>query len=656
MHISKVKKSSKRYIKLLLTLPLFFSCFIPCLKYAPTTTNLKQNSIGNKASNLTSLKTSNLVFGGIENIYSIEKQVNTSFVKQRIVPDMFENLPDAFNLEQNLEILNLKNTWDDETIPFGMITFTISLKNVMTESGIGDLLIQDVTATGFNVNNITTELAYPNAYIYGYSEIAEILASDVENNFYLYREELIKVIYQSDQERAIFKNLIPGTKLTTTNFSIDKVSRPNNIRGSLDVTITLSEEICWKQGFKKSETFVITMSGFKIRNQTLFVDMHEVNFNSLNSTRADSFDEAELRLFVFEHKEDFVYNLPGDVTVLDFEIESESIDKNVYKGEITFNLYVKKVYDSQGLLSTNAIHKKFILSGFIKVSNKLTLPNYLAFNEMMPSYWRQMSTFTADVLDYNNVSQYRTMLRDWLSERYNLQLVMENMDINGAITRLSQNQNSVLIVDNGSGNSVRVIATFDGVTIENAIVVDNYEFELTLYTKPTPTINLNNSKDLSQNMLDKLAHDIPMFNEFKQTLADRIYKVIKSNIRYDFMPNVIVDKFNTLNQNIILEAIYDGIQVNLFGDDSISSAVFDPTYFLRLFNIKHLFKVTSFEWQSNIGINERVNITMYYVVIGVGSSVAAFVFLILAIVSIRKRRSDNYALSNEFIDPDIFTI
>ncbi len=517
---------------------------------------------------------------GANTIYSIDTNTITKeWIKSKFTEANFKNLPSPYNLQQGLTVVsNISNSWNDPSVAFGTIKFTIQLTGINTSQGSGKSQTFDVTFTGFKTTDDTTTLAnYENTIGGG---ISNLLPSQINaSNLSTYSPAIAQAM--SESKTAIFNNMIPNAKLSANDITITGVSSPINKDGSIVVNGTLSKNVAWSNGIKQDIPFTTKLLGFMKATETTWTNKDVVGVGLENTYVLDWTTNLATQ-YIKEHQSDFFNNVPSNFNFdKDAKVTLNGQDDNT--GTAIVNIELNNYNDADGNPKTSpAITKTFTISGFKQANtNKTIIKQNALKNVFGPGQaWDGKSPFTADIMhDDTSKNDYANALKNWLNTGDNAKSIFNNYSSNGTTTQVS----SVTIAPNPADPDGSVKVT---ISCDNAWLGDKagpYKTEVIIPTKKTPPINVSNSitPDEIHNIVQQCGNDV---GAIKDKVASKIYNALKNEVDsqtngQNNYPNEVRGLFNNSNKSKIMNSIKQGIKVNVANDGSnkVSSITFDPT-------------------------------------------------------------------------------
>ncbi len=470
------------------------------------------------------------------NLYSTDSSINAQWIKSKLRQDMFKNLRPGFNINEHVNISDVKNSWSDETVPFGKVKFKITINHAITDDGTDSKTFKNVYMSGFKTSDATTSQLVNE---FTDSSLSEKIAMDIKNNFAINKSTLVDRILAANRNTPLFKNLIPGVNLLKDDINLSSATSCNHLDGSLVVHGSISKNKAWSNGLKRDFEFTIKIKGFKQFKKTTFKS-NEVLDNTLSEVPAETWNSETAKSYVLAHKERFFLNAPD---LSDAEINVRLIPSSVKCSQVNIEVSLARHYDKDGFEQTGECKQEFIIKGFkyvnvektlVKSTATKTLSSY-AFND----FWKNSSKFVADIISPTNIQKNQEELKLWLSNPRNARKIFSNYAIDTAETSIG---NVSLAFKTKTSLSVYI-------ELLNASL-GNGLFGKSIFTtsinglKATPSIYLGKTSGLSQAVFDKL---IDAFGsneeEFKNELATGIYWGIERQIQSADFPEILREHF-----------------------------------------------------------------------------------------------------------------
>ncbi len=514
----------------------------------------------------------------LDNIYSIDDAVkDTYWLKSKITRDLFINLPLDYDLDSNLIVSNIRNTWIDKNIIFGSIKFDLSLPNISNNGEFNDaLLINDIVMSGFNTNDCTTTQITKLIYC---KELSYMLPSCVIECFALNKLKIKYVIEQAHRLKPIFKNLVPMKELTKENINIDGVTDTNDRIGSLTVFGSINN-VSWVNGIICRVPFDITIIGLKTQAPTIFNKTTNINV-CFKLIEAHKWNNKIAQSYVIENIHQFVANLPKIQEPSDLSVRVLGYSNE--HGIVTISIILNSYFDENGLKVNWPIKtKQFNLVGFKKYVPHITKQIHTSIFSMFVQLKiiSDISSFTDDFFSAQKPIYEAEMLK-FISKGNNVYYMLDNCENNDFVV-VAKKLKFIRNPDNPV-SSVIVMVEFDNCSIGYGLLGKRV-FYYTLHNLlPIPNIDLSTSPNLTINALNAMIQNNSDIDEFKTQLISSIYnaliELIYANEGKNF-PRVIKEAFDEENKAMILHAISSGIKLNhTCEDDSENSKIVKSFYF-----------------------------------------------------------------------------
>ncbi len=513
-------------------------------------------NINNFTTMFTALKDSTISLPDINNIYSTDQSINESWIKEKITNTMFNNLPAKYDMKSNLTISNIRNSWNDNSVPFGTVKFDMQLSNVYTSDGSGNASFKNISINGFKIANSTTTLIRNNINI----NLPDTSVEEAINNPTL-KDSILNIIINSHKSNPIFKDLVPGTSLDKTTLSITKFnSKYDNHNGNVNVSLKLNRNANWINGIKQDKTYDIRLTGFKsYAVPTQWSDHNNISLDGMENIKLDTWDKNAALDYVVKHQNQFIKNV--GVGYNDKDIEVELLNPNYTSGNISIKVSLAHHNGSDGQPSTQPFSKIFILNGFMKESSAYTsiqenASETILKNMILNKKWK--SSYVADIIQ--NKKESEKQLLEWLKVPENAKVIFNNFSINGINSEVT----SVLLRE--ENNYLKC-----SITVKNAIcgldVPKTKTFDLNVTNAlATPNINVNGyiSTTAYNKIFNNCCQDAPLF---KQNLATELYSSISSQVNSNQFPIKVKSYFPLIQKEpeqakSAIKKIESVIQVN----------------------------------------------------------------------------------------------
>ncbi len=591
----------------------------------------------------TYVKNQNVRLTDASDVYSIDSSiVNASYIQGKLATrvgfEVFGDLREGYSFNGNTTVTNIRNSWIDSTIPFGTVRFDVMLNDVYTETGTASREFHDIEFSGFKTSESTTVLQDNSRVLVGDKSIMNITPGDVtEDNLSSYEGAIKDAIMFANETTNIFRNLIPGTSLSASAFTISQPTNADNLTGTLQLTMTLKKTVCWENGLPKEKSFIINLEGFNKRGATIWKPQ-AVYGTDLKNIYPSEWTNENATSYVVAHKEQFFTNIPPDFA--DSDITAKIIRFEDIEGYCRIEVQLTRFYDDKGQpANTPPITHNFTINGFKQINPNPTTARIYGLTDNRNQFWPD-NPFTADVLARKEV--YANNIKSWVNENrvQHLDMILENYDLNGAVTELM----TVEIESNYNTLSVVANLTFNNVSLGSG-VNGSKTFSYVINTKPTLNININPKEytDLSQDALEKLAQGQPGESEaqltqtFITTMAERIYNAMSEQVyRGDFS---IYIKNLVANKPEMMKVIESAITVEYDpANNRINAATFNSGIVSNYFKSVGGISISPINFRvTDNSYAKKSSYLVYIFSVSVAVSVLVIVILIFALIGKQKK-------------------
>ncbi len=510
---------------------------------------------------------------------TIDQNLIKDFVRKNI-DDFVENPIEGIQ-NNNIYIENIKPNEFEGSITFNLkIDKFLDVDGQLVNGGNKNKTISGlVTITGFSTDTTTTTITESVINVNMPNVVASVAAKSNIN-------DLKRAIASS----GIFNGLKSGTSLSSEHITIAvDPKKANDLEGTLPAQITISKDIALDNGIGTNKTFSITFTGFKNVTPTKFSENRSIDVAGRFSYVSPKLVTAkEIQSYILSNPtitEQFITNLPDNISASDLVVTPIVGSANVYAGTLKINLTLKKYYNSEnGSLVTNgnlSTTMPFTLTGF-KIDTSVTaIPDYLEL--------KGISNIDASTInDQNSNSTVRAALLNSIKEN------IKNLP-DGKVAKLLTERDFTFTktsYDNKLGTLVIDL------TIKNGNWVDNGNIE------PEHTINNITLSGFKKYLPTEWAH-----NTIVSVKASNLSgKAADNNVTDDMIKSFIVankDKFfinlpnNELiqnniqlvdvNRNLTTGEISFGIRLSKYIDENgsvVTSGVLpnSPTFTLNGFD------------------------------------------------------------------------
>ncbi len=559
----------------------------------------------------TTLLSKEIKLNDCNNLYSISNKINDAWIKSKLDKSMFRNLPVGYDLINKTEVVNIRNSWNDLSVPFGTIKFDLimfaawSLRNVET--------IYDICFSGFKTNDASTTYNLTTLVVdEKYSKCLPSEFIDTFSDIDQYKKYLTKLIFETNKKRTIFHHLIPQAILTEKNIIISNLNNVNNKEGVLDINGYI-KDVAWVDGIIKEKTFNIPLIGFEIQEPTKWTNILRWEARSLINIPADCWDNHIAKLFILSHINCFVENIP-ELDEKDIEVNIEGV--LAISSMIALEIRLNKYYNSAGILSYHPpMIKDILIQGFqsLKVLPTIQIEGGLSRLFKNKKIFHKKSSFTCDILG-PKIKEYEKEILDYINTDKNIACLLENYLINDQMIYAQ----SVKLHKNISNPFTAVDAH---ITFSNCCIgINDYATLTFIYpifrTHQIPIIHLDSCKLLSLDAIEEMIYKYKEQDSFRMHLVERIYESLtllieQNNSAY---PKVVKDIFfNVQHRDILINAINKGLMIRYSGNElgDISYIKFNAYYLLRLKMIESVLslRISDFiiERQIEVQHNDNIN-------------------------------------------------
>ncbi len=599
------------------------------------------------STNFTGIINERITLTDVTSMYSTDTRINAEWVKSKLEPTMFKHLPpEPWVFKDNISVSNVRNNWNDSSVPFGTIKFDVTITDALTSTGTGieTIVIRNVEFTGFTTYGSTTICS--ETEVTG-NNLGNVLASDVSISLINHSDKLVKAIIDSHNVKPVFTNLIPDVTLNANHIRINSVSNPDNYAGSLSVKGTLSSDIAWFNGVKKALDFELLMKGFSKSQPTKWMpDIIYAKEESISSIFVKEWSNPMAKQYVIDHSEKFFANVPTNFEPQrDIDVQIKQIENSA--GIAYINVKLEQHNDISGNPSRDEFSHTFTIKGFMKPDNAPTslkvhdLRNF-AFrgyidNEGHQGFWINKSPWIADIMA--NVQEYKDSLLEWLTIQDNAKMIFDHYSINGRVTTVKDVE---IIYSSQNFNSIEVVIYLNNVSIGNDQYQNNKSFTLKLSNaKATRDIDVSSTLpgDAMDSLVLQFGNDEHIFKyELAKLFYDSLCEQVHGNNGINF-PNVVIAEFpiDKNGRDEMILRIMNIIKIN--GSTSGKAPV--KTASIESESLKQIFKNVNIG-KLNLSITPPQVFTSHNSWISIvflgGVAFAVFLLIFIAIIYFKKIR------------------
>ncbi len=353
----------------------------------------------------------------------------------------------------------------------GSITFTLKVDRYLSK--IGEVvpggnskktISGSVTILGFKTKGLTTSII--NSYIN--TGLTTTLASEASETM---QDRLKEIIVNSN----FIIGLQEGKRLEPRHLTLQTDrTKANDVMGSLQVKVTVADEVAWEEGKPKAKTFDITMNGFKKIPATGFNDNNRVTVNGDIALKpATIVTTNDIKAFIMtndETKAKFFVGLPEGFTINDFDVSIIPNSANLTNGTLSININIRKYIDTNGSLVTNGTKETltpFILSGFKTEGNSTSIASTLVLSGVEEILASSVT---------NNSSSIKPALLDAIKKN------MINISLDKNIDNFSEKDFSFTLVNGTANNATQ--------TLDINLTIKNYYWQIDATPKKEQTVQV----------------------------------------------------------------------------------------------------------------------------------------------------------------------